>query len=118
MIRKIALEEHFLNPGLEEYWLPTMAGVDAKVVSGLQARLKDFGDIRLQAMDNAGIARSVLSVSGPGVQNEPDTATARRRAAVQPVTEIKRRKAGKPANDDDHDMHDGLLPYSNVPTPH
>src|ERR1700722_13241548 len=81
MIRKIALEEHFLNPGLEEYWLPTMAGVDAQVVSGLQARLKDFGDKRLQAMNDAGIARSVLSVSGPGVQNERDTATARRRAA-------------------------------------
>src|SRR3984957_13420479 len=81
MIRKIALEEHFLNPGLEEYWLPTMAGVDAQVVSGLQARLKDFGDKRLQAMNDACIARCVLSVSGPGVQNERDTATARRRAA-------------------------------------
>src|ERR1700722_8622923 len=81
MIRKIALEEHFLNPGLEEYWLPTMAGVDAQVVSGVQARLKDFGDKRLQAMNDAGIARSVLSIAGPGVQNERDTATARRRAA-------------------------------------
>jgi 2,3-dihydroxybenzoate decarboxylase len=81
MIRKIALEEHFLNPGLEEYWLPTVAGVDPQVASGLLARLKDFGDKRLQAMDDAGIARSVLSIAGPGVQNERDTATARRRAA-------------------------------------
>jgi 2,3-dihydroxybenzoate decarboxylase len=81
MIRKIALEEHFLNPGLEDYWLPTVAGVDPQVASGLLARLKDFGDMRLQAMADAGIARSVLSIAGPGVQNERDVATARRRAA-------------------------------------
>jgi 2,3-dihydroxybenzoate decarboxylase len=81
MIRKIALEEHFLNPGLEDYWLPTIAGVDPQVANGLLARLKDFGDVRLQAMADAGIARSVLSIAGPGVQNERDVATARRRAA-------------------------------------
>jgi 2,3-dihydroxybenzoate decarboxylase len=81
MIRKIALEEHFLNPGLEDYWLPTVAGVDPQVARGLLARLKDFGDMRIAAMDSAGIARSVLSIAGPGVQNERDIATARRRAA-------------------------------------
>ncbi len=81
MVHKIALEEHFLNPGLEEYWLPTIANVDPKVASGLLARLKDFGDMRLQAMDSAGIARSVLAIAGPGVQNERDAAVARRRAA-------------------------------------
>jgi 2,3-dihydroxybenzoate decarboxylase len=81
MIRKIALEEHFLNPGLEEYWLPTVAGVDPQVARGLLARLKDFGDMRVAAMDSAGIVRSVLSIAGPGVQNERDIATARRRAA-------------------------------------
>jgi 2,3-dihydroxybenzoate decarboxylase len=80
-MRKIALEEHFLSPGFEDYWLPTMANVDQKAVSGLRARLKDFGDVRLQAMDSAGIARAVLSISGPGVQIERDAATARRRAA-------------------------------------
>jgi 2,3-dihydroxybenzoate decarboxylase len=81
MMRKIALEEHFLSPGFEDYWLPTMGNVDQKAVSALLARLKDFGDARLEAMDSAGIARSVLSISGPGVQIERDTATARRRAA-------------------------------------
>ena len=58
-----------------------MAGVDPQVVSGLLARLKDFGDMRLQAMDDAGIARSVLSIAGPGVQSERDVATARRRVS-------------------------------------
>ena len=81
MVRKIALEEHFLDPSLQDYWLPTVANVDAKVAGGLLERLKDFGDRRLEAMDSAGIARSVLSIAGPGVQNERDAATARRRAA-------------------------------------
>jgi 2,3-dihydroxybenzoate decarboxylase len=81
-MRKIALEEHFLSPGFEDYWLPTMGNVDQKAVSGLLGRLKDFGDMRLQAMDSAGIARSVLSISGPGVQVERDAAAARRRAAT------------------------------------
>jgi 2,3-dihydroxybenzoate decarboxylase len=80
-MRKIALEEHFLSPGFEDYWLPTMGGVDQKAVSGLLARLKDFDDTRVAAMDSAGIARAVLSISGPGVQVERDAATARRRAA-------------------------------------
>src|ERR1700722_5865522 len=79
-MRKIALEEHFLSPGFEDYWLATMGGVDQKAVSGLFARLQDFGDTRLKAMDSAGIARAVLSISGPGVQVERDAATARRRA--------------------------------------
>ena len=34
MTRKIALEEHFLCPGLDEYWLPTVSGVDPKVAKG------------------------------------------------------------------------------------
>jgi 2,3-dihydroxybenzoate decarboxylase len=76
-MRKIALEEHFLSPGFEDYWLPTMGNVDQKAVSGLLARLKDFGDMRLKAMDSGGIARAVLSISGPGVQIERDAATAR-----------------------------------------
>jgi 2,3-dihydroxybenzoate decarboxylase len=80
MVRKIALEEHFLCPGLEDYWRPTVSTIDPKVASGLLARLTDFGEMRLEAMDRAGIARSVLSISGPGVQSERDAATARRRA--------------------------------------
>ena len=81
MVRKIALEEHFLSPGFEDYWLPTMGNVDRRAVDTLLARLKDFGDARLEGMESAGIGRSVLSISGPGVQSERDTATARRRAA-------------------------------------
>jgi 2,3-dihydroxybenzoate decarboxylase len=80
MVRKIALEEHFLSPGFEDYWKATVADVDPKLLGGVLARLTDFGDHRLEAMDLAGIERAVLSIAGPGVQAEPDTATAIRNA--------------------------------------
>jgi 2,3-dihydroxybenzoate decarboxylase len=80
MVRKIALEEHFLSPGFEDYWGPTVKGVDPKHAANLLARLTDFGAMRLEAMDQAGIARSVLSIAGPGVQSERDAATAGKNA--------------------------------------
>jgi 2,3-dihydroxybenzoate decarboxylase len=80
MAQKIALEEHFLPSGLIDYWRPTMGDVAAPVVENLFTRLTDFGDVRLQTMDKAGIARAVLSVSGPGVQVERDPVTATRKA--------------------------------------
>jgi 2,3-dihydroxybenzoate decarboxylase len=80
LVKKIALEEHFLCPGLEDYWMGTVATVPPQVAKTLLARLLDFGEQRLGAMDGAGITRSVLSVSGPGVQVERDTATAVRKA--------------------------------------
>jgi 2,3-dihydroxybenzoate decarboxylase len=81
MVRKIALEEHFLSPGLVDYWRPTMTEVAPQVVDTLYRRLTDFGDERLGIMDKAGIAKAVLSVSGPGVQAERDAALATKRAA-------------------------------------
>ena len=69
-MKKIALEEHFLVPGFETYWSPTVGDVDANVRNRLQARLEDFGDSRLEAMDRTGIERCVLSIAGPGVQVE------------------------------------------------
>ena len=80
MIRKIALEEHFLCPGFHGYWRATVCSIDPTVASGLLARLTDFGEMRLETMDRAGIARSVLSIAGPGVQRERDAAVAVRRA--------------------------------------
>ena len=80
MVRKIALEEHFLCPGFEDYWLATVGDVDPAIYGSLATRLKDFAEQRLQVMDQAGIARAVLSLAGPGVQAERDVATARRKA--------------------------------------
>ncbi len=82
MVGKIALEEHFLSPGYDEYWKPTVGNVDPKVAANLFARLTDFGEMRLKAMDEAGIARSVLAIAGPGVQSEPDAARALKNAAA------------------------------------
>ena len=76
MVGKIALEEHFLCPGFEDYWKATVSDVDPKILEQVVARLSDFGELRLKAMDGAGITRSVLSLAGPGVQAERDTATA------------------------------------------
>jgi 2,3-dihydroxybenzoate decarboxylase len=79
-MKKIALEEHFLAPGFEDYWQPTMADVAAPIRDSIHERLTDFGALRLETMDRAGIDRSILSLSGPGVQAERDVATATRRA--------------------------------------
>ena len=80
MVKKIALEEHFLDPATVDYWRPTMVDVAPQKTAQLYASLADFGEQRLQMMDKAGIARAVLAIAGPGVQVERDTATAVRRA--------------------------------------
>jgi 2,3-dihydroxybenzoate decarboxylase len=80
MVKKIALEEHFLCPGFEDYWTSTIGDVDPAILSQVLPRLSDFGDLRLQSMDRAGIERAVLGLTGPGVQAEHDVATARRKA--------------------------------------
>jgi 2,3-dihydroxybenzoate decarboxylase len=80
MVRKIALEEHCLTPGFEDYWGPTVVDLPANKRTDFLARLTDFGEMRLSAMDRAGIERCVLSLAGPGVQAERDPKTAVRRA--------------------------------------
>jgi 2,3-dihydroxybenzoate decarboxylase len=80
MVKKIALEEHFLSPGIQEYWWPTVKEVPPGHAKNLLARLTDFGEMRLAAMDDAGIARAVLAIAGPGVQVERHAATATRNA--------------------------------------
>jgi 2,3-dihydroxybenzoate decarboxylase len=81
MVKKIALEEHFLSPGLVDYWWPTMSEVPPQRAQYFFRNLTDFGETRLKSMEDAGIARAVLSIAGPGVQAERDAATATRKAA-------------------------------------
>ena len=80
MTKKIALEEHFMAPGCEEYWATTVGELDRTIYDQVVGKLKDFGGQRLEAMDRAGIERAVLSLSGPGVQIERDRVAASRRA--------------------------------------
>lgn len=77
---KIALEEHFIIPSFLDYLLQALPKVTPEEKTTLLRQLADFGDERLSAMDSAGVAKSVLSISGPGVQIEKDTATAIKRA--------------------------------------
>src|ERR1700684_845924 len=80
MVKKIALEEHFLSPGFEDYWKTTSGEIAPDIYAQAVARLSEFGELRLAVMDRGGIERAVLSISGPGVQIERDVATAVRRA--------------------------------------
>ena len=73
-IMNIALEEHFIIPGFHDYLATSMPAVTPEAYDRLVALLSDFGDQRLAAMDEAGVDVAVLSLSGPGVQIEPDTA--------------------------------------------
>jgi 2,3-dihydroxybenzoate decarboxylase len=82
LVRKIALEEHFLCPGFETYWATTVGDISPDALRRITARLSGFGDDRLEAMDRAGVTRAVLSLAGPGVQSETDTTTAIRMAVA------------------------------------
>ena len=75
-MKKIALEEHFLCPGFEDYWRTTVPDIEPEVCRQILGRLYDFGERRLTAMDQAGIEHSVLSIAGPGVQIEPEASIA------------------------------------------
>lgn len=69
-IRKIALEEHFATPSLPNYSKAFTRYIDPNVLRDLAARLADFDELRIQEMDQAGIAYSILSQTGPSVQGE------------------------------------------------
>jgi len=77
-MKKIALEEHFMFPGLVEYWKETSVNINNNLFEKALPALSDFGDRRLEVMDKNGVDFSVLSLSGPGVQIERDTKTAAR----------------------------------------
>jgi 2,3-dihydroxybenzoate decarboxylase len=77
---KIALEEHFVTPDFVNYLKNAMPKITKEMSDALVARLSDFGEQRLAAMDGAGVKRAVLSMTGSGVQIERDTQLAIRRA--------------------------------------
>jgi 2,3-dihydroxybenzoate decarboxylase len=76
---KIALEEHFVIPSLEDLMFSSI-GWDPAEWQEMHDRLKETGDLRLAAMDRAGIERSVISLAAPCVQDEVDAARAVERA--------------------------------------
>ncbi|ATI43920.1 amidohydrolase (plasmid) [Pacificitalea manganoxidans] len=82
MTNKIALEEHFMHPDFVDYWAETRINISPDLFGKVRGKLEDFGDDRLAAMDEAGIEKAVLSLAGPGVQAEKDTAHAIKMARV------------------------------------
>ena len=79
-MKKIALEEHFTTPVLSAYAHGPGSSMNRQGFVQFEPRLLEFGDMRLEAMDKAGINLAVLSVTSPGVQAEPDAQLAVRRA--------------------------------------
>jgi len=76
----IALEEHFMLPEFVGYLHETQQNLRAGLLEKVVAPLSDFGQGRLEIMDKNGIDYSILSLSGPGVQIEPDKSKAVRLA--------------------------------------
>lgn len=79
-IPKIALEEHFSAPGFAEYSIGFTQLLSPAVRVELGARLTDLDERRIEEMDAGNIQYVILSQTAPGVQAEPDTAVAIRRA--------------------------------------
>jgi 2,3-dihydroxybenzoate decarboxylase len=75
-MRKVALEEHFMLPDFVGYLAETKANIRTDLYDHAVPLLSDFGDGRLAVMDQHGVDYVVLSLSGPGVQIEPDTVRA------------------------------------------
>jgi 2,3-dihydroxybenzoate decarboxylase len=75
-MKKIALEEHFITPDFITYTRSDFKNFNKQDYEKFIARLSDFENERIQAMDQAGIDISVLSLTDPGVQREPDKALA------------------------------------------
>lgn len=75
-IGKIALEEHFMVPEFVPYFAETYPNISPEIAKLGLAALQDLGDHRIAIMDQNGVDYSVLSLAGPGVQIEKDSAVA------------------------------------------
>lgn len=71
-MNRIALEEHFSVPDLLHYASGPSVSSDDRVNHDIVRRLADFDDLRLQAMDEAGVIKAVLSHTVPGIQAATD----------------------------------------------
>ncbi|HEY0296402.1 MAG TPA: amidohydrolase family protein [Bordetella sp.] len=80
MTVKIALEEHFMTPGFDEYSKSFTSLMTPAALKSLSSQLADFDEIRIGAMDQAGIQQVILSQTMPGVQGERDERAAVERA--------------------------------------
>jgi 2,3-dihydroxybenzoate decarboxylase len=77
---KIALEEHFMVPDFVEYFAETYPNISLEIRKFGTTVLDDLGDRRIAIMDEHSIDFVVLSLAGPGVQVEKDSAVALKKA--------------------------------------
>ena len=83
----IALEEHYLDPEVKQYF----AGTDGQHAPGVTERLDDVGQGRIADMDAAGIDLQVLSHANPGMQKmDAETAVRLARGANDRLLETVR----------------------------
>ena len=75
-MKKIALEEHFWTDGFPHTGKVGADLFEPWFLRAIAAALPDFSELRIAAMDKAGIDISVLSLVSPGVQVERDNAKA------------------------------------------
>jgi 2,3-dihydroxybenzoate decarboxylase len=75
-VKKISLEEHFSTPALAKYARDMEKSIAPVPMEYFKQRLMDFDHLRIEEMDKYGIDISVLSVTVPGVQLEPDVKVA------------------------------------------
>jgi 2,3-dihydroxybenzoate decarboxylase len=82
-MEKIALEEHFRVPNMPEYSGAQQYFSDKAAAKRFDDLLADFDDLRLQAMDEANVSKSILSHTIPGL-----SATTDKNKAVNDATKI------------------------------
>jgi 2,3-dihydroxybenzoate decarboxylase len=75
-MKKIALEEHFWTEGFLHTGETGKALFQPSFLRAINAAMGDFGELRIAAMDKAGIDVSVLSLISPGIQIGRDHAKA------------------------------------------
>lgn len=75
-MKKIVLEEHFITPDFVHYTMPYYKFFPENAIEGILGKLSDFDDQRIEEMNKGDIDIAVISLTSPGVQNEPDVTTA------------------------------------------
>ena len=71
-MRTIALEEHFVTPGLAAYGASSATIAPPDIWARASRRLLDITGERMAMMNEAGVDLAVLSLNAPGIQAEPD----------------------------------------------
>ncbi len=109
-MEKIALEEHFRVPSMPEYSGSGQYLSDPTTARRIDDLLADFDDLRLQAMDEGGITKAILSHTVPGLGAAADT-----KKAVEDAPRINDFLADKVARHPDRFGGFATLPMRSAP---